>query len=63
MKGWELRDEVEEVNRARIYITKALNSHVMEFGSYLNENKKSLAKKWHIQTDTLNGSLWLPKGE
>lgn len=51
-KGWGWRSEQ---GQNRYY--KGPYGHVMQFGPYLNENEKSLAKKWHDQTDILNGSL------
>lgn len=51
------------MNRARSRITKSLIGHDMEYGPYLSENKKSLAKKRHDQTDTLKGPLQLSRRE
>ena len=60
---WDIRNEVGEENRARFYIMKVFIDYVMGFGPYLNENEKSLANKWHDQTDTLKRPLWLSRGE
>lgn len=57
-KRWDWRRE-----QGQILYYKALIGHVMEFGPYLNENKKSLSKKWRDQTDTLNGSIRLPRSK